>query len=238
MSFLSFRACCAALLLAFLSACVSTQTVSTTNDFDAIRADAVVLLMEPDVQLSLLGASGMREVRADWTQTGKANVLAEIEKYLGADGHQLVEHVLNPENPREHQLIKLHEAVGTTLLYHRIFRQPLPSKKDKNDWSLGPGVQTLVGETQADYALFLYARGAYATAGRQVLAIGLALAGGGGVGTGDQQAFASLVDLKTGDIVWFNVATTGQGTDMRKPEGSTKLVKAILKGFPLSEGGK
>jgi hypothetical protein len=44
---------------------------------------------------------------------------------------------------------------------------------------------------------------------------------------GMQFAFASLVDLKTGQVVWFNTlaATTG---DIRTPEGAQKMVDSLL----------
>ncbi len=233
MKHLLFKSFIAGAMLIMMSACVSTRTVATTNEFKALEKDAIIVLMEPDVQLSFLRAAGMREVRADWTETGRANILKQIETSLAASDHTIVEFQSGGDVARENQLIRLHEAVGSTILTHRIFRAPLPSKKNKNDWSLGPGVQVLKGENNADYALFLYARGAYASAGRQALGVLVAVAGGGAIGTGDQQAFASLVDLNSGDVVWFNVAMTGQGTDMRKEEGSASLVKAILKGFPL-----
>ena len=91
----------------------------------------------------------------------------------------------------------------------------------------------MADKMQADYALFLYARGEYASSGRQALAVGLAVLGGGGVSTGGQAAYASLVDMRTGDIVWFNVAFTTVGTDMRKPEGAKFMVETILKDIPL-----
>jgi len=50
---------------------------------------------------------------------------------------------------------------------------------------------------------------------------------------GHQQVLASLVDLKTGRVVWFNVATTGQNADMREPAGTASLVTSLLKSIPL-----
>jgi hypothetical protein len=44
---------------------------------------------------------------------------------------------------------------------------------------------------------------------------------------GQQVAFASLVDLKTGSVVWFNVLTSGVG-DIRTPEGANQMVGKLL----------
>jgi hypothetical protein len=44
-------------------------------------------------------------------------------------------------------------------------------------------------------------------------------------------AFASVVDLNTGDIVWFNrlISTTG---DLRNQKEANKSVANLLKGLP------
>jgi hypothetical protein len=50
---------------------------------------------------------------------------------------------------------------------------------------------------------------------------------GAGIPGGSQVGFASVVDLKTGDIVWFNrlVRTTG---DLRTAEAATETVDALV----------
>jgi hypothetical protein len=50
---------------------------------------------------------------------------------------------------------------------------------------------------------------------------------------GQQQVFASLVDLRTGRVVWFNVAVAGPQADMRSQEGAQSLCRSLLKGVPL-----
>jgi hypothetical protein len=44
---------------------------------------------------------------------------------------------------------------------------------------------------------------------------------------GQQIAFASLVDLKTGKVVWFNMLSSTVG-DIRSPEGAEKMVATLL----------
>ena len=76
------------------------------------------------------------------------------------------------------------------------------------------------------------ARGTYASGGRVAAMIGFA-ALGVSVPLGNQYAMASLVDLKTGRIVWYNTALAGPNADMRQPEGAKILVTAMLKDAPL-----
>jgi hypothetical protein len=52
---------------------------------------------------------------------------------------------------------------------------------------------------------------------------------------GQQVAFASLVDLKTGQVVWFNTLASSVG-DIRTQEGADKMVKTLLES--MSNGKK
>lgn len=219
--------------IALLSACVSTKTMETSNEFTKVDGPVRILLLEPDVQVSFIKTSEIREVRADWTELAETQILSEMEKQLAEKSVTFTEFDIDEASPREIQLVKLHEAVGGTIITHRYGYQPLPSKQDKFDWTLGPGVQTFAENHDADYALLIYARGEYASAGKVVTNILMTAAFGVSGSMGGQLAFASLIDLRTGDIVWFNVAQTGSGTDMREQSGAELLVQKLLTDIPL-----
>ena len=115
----------------------------------------------------------------------------------------------------EEQYRRLHAAVGMTLQQHHFGYMGLPTKKlpdntRRFDWSLGPGIGGIGEKYNADYMLFVFYRDYQASGGRVAFAI-LAAAAGVGVATGDEGGFASLVDLKTGDVVWFNTVAVGAG---------------------------
>ena len=61
----------------------------------------------------------------------------------------------------------------------------------------------------------------------------LAAVAGGVADTGSEQGFASLVDLRTGDIVWFNIVTAGSG-ELRKKEGAAAAVAKLFKDLPAN----
>jgi hypothetical protein len=44
---------------------------------------------------------------------------------------------------------------------------------------------------------------------------------------GQYMAFASLVDLRNGKVIWFNTLVSSVG-DMRTPEGAEKMVTTLL----------
>jgi len=128
------------------------------------------------------------------------------------------------------QLVKLHAVVGKAIRQNRKPMQELRSLGEKPKWSLGEEVRVLREKSGADYALFVHVRDSYASDGRKLVMIaGAALKMGlmGGV----QSGFASLVDLKTGDIVWFNQLGRAAG-DLRAREPASETVKILFTEFP------
>ncbi|MDQ0466827.1 hypothetical protein QO010_004623 [Caulobacter ginsengisoli] len=218
-----------------MAACTTTNVKTSTQTLSVPKAGARVLLVQPDVQLSVLTIAGIPEPKADWTNAARDNLRSQIQSSLAAGNHPVSN--VKPDEAMEGkvgQLLRLHEAVGLSVLMFNYSGFSLPTKPRTGpfDWTLGEGAQALGQTYNADYALFVYARGSYSSAGRKVAMVGAALLGVG-IAPGSQQAFASLVDLKTGQIVWFNMATAGPEADMRSPEGSKALVAALLKGAPL-----
>lgn len=193
---------------------------------------ATILLVQPDVELSILTAVGLSETRADWSQSGTTNLQTALQNSVQSSSHTF--RTVNPHDDlgdRSVQLMRLHEAVGSSILVYE-YLMPLPTKQHGFDWTLGEGAQTLAQQYGADYALFTFARGNYASGGRVATAVVMA-AFGVGVPMGGQNAFASLVDLRTGRIVWFNMATAGPSADMRDIEGAQSLVDSMMKDAPL-----
>lgn len=196
-------------------------------------AGAKVLVVQPDIQLTELTASGLQEPKADWTATARTNLDGEVQKTLKGRSAQTRD--LDPNSAltgRTGQLLRLHEAVGLSILVFNRGLLKLPSKSGPFDWTLGDGAQTLGQAYDADYALFVYGRGSYSSAGRKAMMLGMA-ALGISIPLGSQQIFASLIDLKTGQVVWFNLAVAGPNADMRSPEGAHDLTQSLLKDLPL-----
>jgi hypothetical protein len=210
--------------------------------FDAARAK--VLIMPLDVELYELEAGGVTAPRADWTHTAREHLGSAIAQRVERGRAQQVpaeEKLLSAESPHL-QLFKLHEATGEAIFLHQAGgangQLPvLPTLRSGFDWSLGESVQALAADTGANYALFVFVRDSYATAGRKAAMVGaLLVCGVTGVclpvGTGVRIAFASLVDLTTGRIVWFNRLYSETG-DLREAEPAVKATEALLKEFPL-----
>ncbi len=194
-----------------------------------------VLLMPADIELSVLNAGGVTEPNAAWTEKAKKLAFESLQEKMGETSATLVSYDEKSANPDpdsdEVQLLKLHQAVGGSIMLHKFFAPlALPTKKESFDWTLGPAVATLREKHAADYGLFVFIRDSYASGGRAAaIFIGAVL--GVGIQGGTQVGFASLVDLKSGEIVWFNRLARGQG-DMRNEKGATETIALLLNNFP------
>lgn len=218
----------AALLM--LGACSTTSTKVATAPFDKPPSGSTILLMKPDITLAALTASGVGEPRADWMASASQNLTTEAAEFAQSKGLQIK--VFDPaatENPRILQVIKLNTAVSQSIMAHG-YAMKLPSKTTF-DWTLGDGAISLADQQGASYALFVTGSGTYSTAGRMLMTL-LVAAAGVGIPGGNQTVFASLVELKTGRVVWTNAVLAGPN-DMRKPEGADALAKALFKDAPL-----
>jgi hypothetical protein len=217
-----------------LAACTTTATRAVApTELSKPAANAKVVLVQPDVELSILNASGVTEARADWSRAAREQLATTIRTSLSSKALQVEE--LDPEasmGGRTGQLLRLHERVGLSVIAHEYLNLKLPSKEGRFDWTLGDGAAELGKAKGADYALFVTARGTYASDARKALMVGAALIGVG-IPLGHQEVYASLVELKTGKVVWFNVASAGPSADMRSAEGATSLTTDLLKGAPL-----
>jgi len=198
-----------------------------------------VVLMPPDVELRALTAGGAQEPQAEWTDVGTRNLVAAFAAEAAARNLRYVAYA--PQRGSEgdrrlaRELMDLHRVVGESVLVHEYTKsQALPTKAGRFDWSLGRSAAAIARTQRADYALFIAIRDSYATSGRYaVIAARMLLLGQLplSVPAGAQVGYASLVDLATGNLVWFNQLSRGSG-DLRTPEAARETLRALLAGFP------
>src|SRR5262245_39168032 len=216
-----------AIILALsLAACTtSSARVSSAASFQWTSPTKRIVLVPPDIQLSELTFGGVVEPRADWTDTAKGFIDKGLRAHFAKSDAQVVDAQL--ASAHEVQLVKLYDAVGGAILTHLYNDQlQLPNKGDALDWTLGPGTGELRDRYGADYALFVLLRDSYSSAGRRAGQVLLGLSGGIQIGV------ASLVDLRTGNIVWFNrlISTAG---DLRTEVPAQRAMDQLLKDVPL-----
>ena len=226
-----------ALLLAVLligGGCTTTRDFSTISALESRDEGIEIVLMPLDVELSVLTMGGMLEPRADWTRDAKQYILTALETEQLARGSRMLRYeesdTNDPSVERLVELERLHGAVGLAIQKHQYEGMKLPTKNGALDWTLGPEVTTLAQKYDADYALFIRIRDSYSSAGRVLVRLAAAAFGVYMQG-GEQYGFASLVDLRSGDIVWFNRLISVVG-DLRTEEPAAKTVSLLLEGLP------
>src|SRR4051812_20543562 len=229
---------------AALSACVQTKQYADVQ-FTPPAGNYKLLVLRPDVHVGSLTTGGMVEPRADWTDQARTNILAALRAQQATRGGkvQFIEHrnELAGVDPQElADVERLNYAVAQSIVIHKYLGDYLPTKRSKGlDWTLGEDAVRLGQKTGYDYALFMHAEDQVASTGRIALGV-IGLAGcfvgfcAPNIGGATQLDYASLVDLKTGEVVWFNVVRAGSEIpgikfgDLRTPQGAAQMVDRLL----------
>src|SRR3954452_3727573 len=227
-----------------LSGCVQTRQYADVQ-FTPPSGDYKLLVLRPDVTVGSPTTGGMVEPRAEWTEQARANIVAALRAQQAARGGNvtIVEHrnAIPGVPPQElADVERLNFVVDEAIVEHKYLGDYLPTKRGRGlDWTLGADAVRLGQKSSYDYALFLHAEDQVASTGRVALGV-LGLAGcivgfcAPNIGGAEQLDYASLVDLKTGEVVWFNVVDAASQVpgikfgDLRTPEGAAQMVERLL----------
>ena len=224
----------AALLVVANSA--AAQSKNLAPGFTALPKGARLVIMPTDIELFSISAGGVLEPKADWTEDASRHfrtAMLEREQNLGLFPIELTAQ----QADEAAEVNALHGAVARAISIHHFGTLALPSKGGKLDWSLGEPAQVIQNMTGADYALFSWVRDSYTSDERKaamvamaVLSLGRVVPTTGGLQTG----YASLVDLQTGRVLWFNRLSRGSG-DLREPDKAKETLEALLQQFPATK---
>lgn len=191
--------------------------------------------MEPNVSVGKLTMGGMVEPSEEWTNLATQNILnaltRERESRAGDITIAMTLADAGGDTAALRELVSLNNAVGQAIFLHKYYGLALPTKENKFDWTLGETAVEFGAQSGYDYALFLHAESSFASDARKTLqvagmlscAVGVCV----GVSGGQKIAFASLVDLNTGNVTWFNTMASTVG-DIRTQEGADEMVAKLL----------
>ena len=224
------------------SACVETRQFADVQ-FTPPQGDYKLLVLRPDVNVNEMTLGGMSQPRADWSAQARAAIVNALRAQQGARGGRLLiadrrGSVPGVDAETVAEIERLNYVVAQSIVLHKYQGMYLPTKRPGLDYTLGEAAVELGRRTGYDYMLFMHAEDNRASAGRTALqVVGIAgcfigfCAPSGGQ---NQLAYASLVDLRSGDVVWFNVLQTGSQLpgvtfgDIRTPQGAAQLVDRLL----------
>ena len=241
--------CVSAVFMALLlapGAAYAADKKPKITDYDEPRESVSVALMPLDVEVRFVKVGGM-DLRADWTELANSNFHTAITDHLQGTGETVIDYSVFEDKLSElEQLQLLQQHVAEAMTTHVVpvgvtpFMGNLPHKKNQNllTYSLGPEIKHLRELTDADYAAFLTNRTVIESGGSFWTK---ALIGGV---TGYTPAiysfkgtYISLVDLKTGNVVWLaaNTGSTLMGSDARNPENAKAVVTKMLDKGPFTD---
>jgi GNAT superfamily N-acetyltransferase len=226
------------------SGCVQTRQFADLQ-FTPPQGDYKLLVLRPDVQVSSVTTGGLPEARADWTEQARANVIAALRAQQADRGGKTLVLERRDALPglsaeQVAEMERLNAAVSQSIALHKYSGYTLPTKRRRGlEYTLGQEAIEFGRRTGYDYALFMHAEDSFASGGRvalQVLGIAGCFVGfcAPNIGGAGQFAYASLVDLRTGEVVWFNVLQTGSQIagikmgDIRSPDGAAQMVERLL----------
>ena len=215
----------------------------------ALPADGNVdiVVFRPDVRVGSMRIGGIDEPNAEWTATARENIQKAMEERAKGIDTKLV--FLDDLEGEHAELLTqyrgLFEAAAGAMVQHVTMADKLPTKEAEIivpgrkkarkgtalDWTLGEGTRELKEVTGADYAMFVFTHDAYGDTGRKVAQVLMAGLFGAFIPAGVHVGYAGLVDLETGNIVWFNT-DLAIGGDPREVEGAQKRVSQLMADFP------
>jgi hypothetical protein len=238
------RGVAVAIALATLSGCVQTRQFEDLQ-FAPPSGDYKLLVLRPDVTVGSITTGGMVQPRADWTDQARKHIVEALRAEQATRGGNvtIIEHRNALPGIGEQELAdveRLNMAVDQSIVDAEYLGNTLPTKRRRGlEWTLGDEAVKLGQKTGYDYALFMHAEDEVASTGRIALGV-LGLAGcfigfcAPNIGGQQQLDYASLVDLRTGKVVWFNVVTAGSQVpgikfgDLRTPQGAAQMVDRLL----------
>lgn len=217
------------ILMLLASWAMLTAQTRLADGFKRLPEGATIALMPMDIELFSVTAGGVYEPQAEWTAKASKNLK---EALLGRSlpGKGRFQELTGETDENLAELAHLQDAVARSILFYHFGTLKLPSKQGKLDWSLGEAAGAIRKRVDADYALYVHLRDSYASGGRKATmvlwaALGVGLPGGAQVG------YATLVDTRTGQVIWFNRLANVTG-DVREPDVALKTLENLLTGFP------
>ncbi|MDP7468303.1 MAG: hypothetical protein QGF13_01635 [Alphaproteobacteria bacterium] len=219
-------------LLFFVSACAQTVHHSITT-LERRPDNPRILVMPVDVEIYEISVGGALELKAEWTERSRNNLEQVIESALRKNAAVPVTYIPETKASQDHlQFLKLHGSVGRAIiLNHYTPGFALPTK-DSFEWTLGSVFESFQTDVNSDYALFVFMRDHHSSPGRVITGVLTALLFGYVPGTGLQTGFASLVDIKSGEIVWFNRLVKASFGDVRDSTKAQTAIEVLLSEFP------
>lgn len=229
----------AAVLLAACAPAAHHNVHHSLLEPEARPAPKNILLVPADVTVKEISAGGVTEEVPEWTESAQENVNSALREQ--ASSHEAIELIPLPELGDEERAVlaehvALYNIVAGTAL--NVVNSPAPAwrhKREHFDYTLGPGLRFLTQKTDAEAALLVVGEDAVSSAGRKAaFVIGAAM--GVSIPMGYSFLSVGVVDLETGNIMWFDYDVSTGDKDLREADDARTMVRNLLEHYPGLEG--
>lgn len=198
-----------------------------------------VLLLPAEVRVHEISAGGVIEKVDAWSEEASAHVLADLRaRTASGQPFQLVEaptlNAVDKANLDQHAA--LYEVVAGTALMAKSGHQVWRERAKEFDYTIGPGLKALAEEAAIDAALITIGTDYISSSGRKAAMVmgaivsvlsGVIVMPAGGV------AFLSvgIVDLRTGDLLWFDTARS-ESVSLRDKQSIQAMLDGMFATYP------
>ena len=204
--------------------------LSTDQSEVAVLEPVDMLIMTPNATVMFLTTGG-NEMRADWTESARTNLLNEFTAQERAAGHTI--RLFDDEveqTEEEQQLLALYEVVSqmsTIHMPHKGKMGKLATGSNNAGLTLGPAASLLADRYNAKEALFIDHFSQIESGGVFMTKVMIGAATGYVPASANMRATSGrVVDLETGDIRQTSIAMMG---DARSETESANIVSRVMK---------
>ncbi len=200
----------------------------------SMRNIKTIGIIPADIRVYELSAGDVEDLRDDWSDQGRENVMKAT--LAGLKNHNIQARSLAIRKGYESEMEDiqaLYWAVSDSILYYTYSERGIPEKRKNFVYSVGP-MKKFLDAHGVDAVLLVNGYDEISTGGRKALR---ALSMVTGIITGVTKRAgmtgmsAALVD-KSGLVLWYNINVQEGGYDLRDADSAKGIVKLVLRDFP------
>lgn len=208
------------LLMALLSGCASGVPERAGAAAETFDVRGRIALAGADIALSEHFADGTAVPRAEWATAARLLLVQAAHEVLDRQAITAVDYApaTGAGDPDLPERLLASAGAGNS------------PADDRTATSVRNEVAPILHATGADYGLFIRLRGSHASDGRAAMRAAGRLLLGGNMGGDVHEGAATLLDLRSGRMVW-HCRLSGTNADLRTLAGARSAVAALLAGL-------
>jgi len=200
-----------------------------------------VLLAEPDIRVHEISAGELVEEVHEWSQKASGAAAKSVEELAQSSGMFVLvqpSKLSDAERGTLDQYGSLYALVsGSAYAAQHSMYSAWKERAANFDYTLGPGMDGISKNAKLDAVVFVVGTDYISSASRKAamaLGVALGLLAGRYLGPESKPAFlsAGIVDMHTGELLWYSTELRSGSDDLRDPAVVRSLVEDLFKTYP------